>query len=121
MSKYLTRSFLRKLDPQVYEEAAERISAGQHRILNGKEFFSCDAIVMAETNGQYGSVGMQSDYLSAYAAFFEPKTEKEKANHPFWNRGLGYVRYSPRQERRFASERRMALLTMAAVVRAARS
>jgi hypothetical protein len=109
MSKYLTRDFLRKLDPTVYEKAAERIK-------NDRDTFSCWAIEHAaiEKGVHY------FPYDNAYYNAFGPKSCLEEDKHPFWNKGL-YRDVPARSARRYKRERIMALLTMAAMVRYAKN
>lgn len=101
---YLTRTNLRRLDPTVYEEAAERIQAKRNT-------YSCFAVNAAALDC-HRIVSIHDD---AYQEAFKPRTAAEERHHPYWNK----------EDRWKSCERRnnrvMALLTMAAMVRSAKA
>jgi hypothetical protein len=103
----LSRDNLRKLDPNVFTLAAERIQDGRNTL-------SCCSVEVAaqEFRKFYGP------YVNAYKAAFGPFTQEgeflgglEASKHPYWNKDIS----KRRQQLRIS-----ALLTMAEIVRASR-
>jgi hypothetical protein len=106
---YTTRAFLRKLNPEVFERAAERIELE----IND---YSCFAVEMAASeNGLMFED--RCNHLAAYKEFFAPKTDKEVNKHPFWDKDA----LTTRTNRRHKTERITALAMMAAIVRQAKA
>lgn len=112
---YLNRDFLRKLNPIVYERAADMIQKGE-------EEFSCEAVYQASQKLTWDSQAPSfNSHLNAYRTAFEPAPEQE-ASHPFWNKGIDLPYETPaRSLRRYKRERITALCMMAALVRSAKS
>lgn len=120
---YTSRNFLRKLDPKVYEKAAELVKKSHQDRFAGPvdSCFSCNAVWEAAFTGyRWGDSYTREIHLNAYKAFFEPKNEAEEAAHPFWNKGVEETGVPSRSFRRHKSERIMALAMMAAIVRHAK-
>lgn len=130
---FTSRNFLRKLDPTVFEKAAEIVKNAKgekfswsqiSEVQTPYEGFSCLAIHTA--NGGRKFDDHQNDpHNEAFAAYFAPAGNADAneygvvQKHPFWNYGLGSS-LPERSYRRYRQERVNALLMMAAIVRQAK-
>jgi len=111
----LSRDNLRKLDPKVFEKAAEFIDTEHER-------FSCIAVAHAATDlHPYMRYRERWAYEDAWVEAFGPYTKSSSLapakGHPFWNVGLnGYSTITNEVKQ----ARLTSLAMMASIVRAAR-
>jgi hypothetical protein len=103
MDKMMTRDWLRKLRPQVFEEAAKLISNKKH-----EHTYTCDALCWADA-----TVGERLTYAQMFGPFDEygDYDMQLQASHPYWDKPENTARQGMRQN---------ALLFMAAMIRHAR-
>lgn len=112
MAKYFTREHYRKLNPEVYIEAANMIQSGEHSR-------TCNAV--GDTLREFGISQRDDGHIEAWRAHFGPvenmtghedyewssyKGRVEK--HPFWDKPTTWQRQNKRVD---------ALLMMAEIVR----
>jgi hypothetical protein len=112
----LNRNNLRKLDPKVFEKAAEFVD-------NGIDNFSCLAVNHA-VRELYPELDWNRRYshADAWRAAFGPEQDwdelRQPENHPFWNAGLYYGKSTTVQQKQ---SRLTSLAMMAAIVRDAKA